>query len=298
MPTLTNPVASTHTCAITGAAGYVGGIIRRKFEAEAWAVRPLTRSPRDDKSVAFQLGRDLPPGALSACDTLIHCAYDFNQFTMEKARAVNIAGAQKLLDAARRDGVKKIVVISSISAFEGCKSVYGKAKLAIEKIALDAGATVVRPGLVFSENGGAMFGSLVAQVEKSSLLPLIGNGGQIQFLIHGDDLAALIFGLGSGLIPAPQGVITAAHDQGWPFRAILEKIAASKNKKVRFLPIPWRLLWLALKTAETLHAPTKFRSDSVVSLVNQNPRPSFSKLSLTGINPRPFHLANEPRVTS
>ena len=293
MPTLTN----SHTCAITGAAGYVGGIIRRKFEAEGWTVRPLTRSPKDDKSVAFQLGHDLPPSALSACDTLIHCAYDFDQFTMEKARAINIDGTAKLLAAAHRDGVKKIVVISSISAFEGCKSVYGKAKLAIEKIALDAGAIVIRPGLVFSENGGAMFGSLVAQVENSSLLPLIGSGDQIQYLVHDEDLAALVFGLGSGLIPPPQGVITAAHSQGWTFRGILEKIAASKNKKVRFLPIPWRLLWLALKTAETLHAPIKFRSDSVVSLQNQNPHPSFSELALTGVNPRPFHLANEPRGT-
>ena len=107
------------------------------------------------------------------------------------------------------------------------------------------------------------------------------------------DLAGLIFGLGSGLIPSPQGVITAAHDQGWTFRGILEKIAASKNKKVRFLPIPWRLLWLALKTAETLHAPIKFRSDSVVSLVNQNPHPSFNELALTGVTPRPFQLADE-----
>ena len=289
LPTITTPP----TCAITGAAGYVGGFIRRKFEAEGWTVRPLTRSPRDDKSVAFQLGGNLPPGALSGCGTLIHCAYDFDQFTMEKARAINIAGTRKLLDAAHRDGVKKIVVISSISAFEGCKSVYGKAKLAIEKIALGAGAIVVRPGLVFSENGGAMFGSLVSQVEKSSLLPLIGTGDQIQYLVHEDDLAGLIFGLGSGLIPSPQGVITAAHDQGWTFRGILEKIAASKNKKVRFLPIPWRLLWLALKTAETLHAPIKFRSDSVVSLVNQNPHPSFNELALTGVTPRPFQLADE-----
>ena len=91
---------------------------------------------------------------------------------MERAWTVNVAGTEKLLAAARRDGISKIVVISSISAFEGCKSVYGKAKLAIEKLAIDFGAIVVRPGLVFSENGGAMFGSLVAQVEKSTLLSL------------------------------------------------------------------------------------------------------------------------------
>jgi len=282
---------TTRTCAITGAAGYVGGVLKRKFETEGWTVRPLTRVPKNDKSVAFQLGRDLSPGALAGWDTLIHCAYDFDQFTMEKAWSVNVAGAEKLVAAARRDGVSRIVVISSISAFEGCKSVYGKAKLAIEKLARDAGAIVVRPGLVFSGNGGAMFGNLVGQVEKSSLLPIIGNGEQIQYLVHEDDLADLIYRLGAGLIPPPPGVIIAAHSRGWTFRAILEEIAASKGKKVRFLPIPWRLLWAAFKMAEAIHAPVKFRSDSVVSLVNQNPNPSFKELELTGATVRPFQLA-------
>ena len=121
------------------------------------------------------------------------------------------------------------------------------------------------------------------------------SGAATRFNIssHEDDLADLIFWpLGSGLISPPEGVITAAHDQGWKFRGILEHIAASKGKKVRFLPIPWRMLWAALKVAETLHVPVKFRSDSVVSLVNQNPHPSFKEMELTGIKARPFRLSS------
>ena len=76
---------------------------------------------------------------------LVHCAYDFKPLRWDEIRAVNVEGARKLFPAARAAGVEKIICISSISAYDGCRSLYGKAKLEIEKIALDNGALVIRP---------------------------------------------------------------------------------------------------------------------------------------------------------
>ena len=36
-----------------------------------------------------------------------------------------------------------------------------------------------------------MFGKLTAQVRQSSVIPLIGDGSQIQFLVHNEDLSRL-----------------------------------------------------------------------------------------------------------
>src|SRR5207253_1039840 len=116
--------------------------------------------------------------------------------------------------------IPKIIFISTISAFEGCRSLYGRAKLEIEKIALDCGALVIRPGLVYGSGpglrrtagsadgiqplkasvacetedrpasatqAGGMFGKLTAQVRKSPVIPVVGSGLQIQFLVHNED---------------------------------------------------------------------------------------------------------------
>ena len=85
---------------------------------------------------------------------------------------MNVEGSRKILEAAREAKTPKIIFISSISAFDGCRSLYGRAKLEIEKIALDCGALVIRPGLVYGEGAGGMFGKLVAQMKKSSVIPL------------------------------------------------------------------------------------------------------------------------------
>src|SRR5260370_41877608 len=84
--------------------------------------------------------------------------------------------------------------MSTISAFEGCRSDYGRAKLQIEAAGLAAGALVVRSGLVWADgppSGGGMFGSLARSV-RGGLVPLIGGGRHPQYLVHVQDLWALL----------------------------------------------------------------------------------------------------------
>jgi nucleoside-diphosphate-sugar epimerase len=277
------------TCAITGSNGYVGGCIKNHFAAHGWDVLELTRQPRPgSRAIAFQLGAEISPAALAGVDALVHCAYDFKPLTMQELRAVNVAGTEKLFQAARAAGVKKIVCISTISAYDGCRSLYGKAKLEIEKIALDYGALAIRPGLVYGDESGGMFGQLVNQVRKSSVIPLIGDGSQIQFLVHNEDLSAFIEEFASGKIEVPPRVLTAAHEKPWPFRQLLQEIARGLDKKIKFFPLPWRLVWLGLKTAETCGLRLGFRSDSLVSLMYQNPCPNFSANAPLGLICRPF----------
>jgi len=95
--------------------------------------------------------------------------------------------------------VDKIIFLSSISAFEGCRSLYGKAKLEIEKVAADLGATIIRPGLVYgSERPGGMYGSLQRVVARFPIMPLIGSGKHLQYLVHEDDLCELLLGFAAG----------------------------------------------------------------------------------------------------
>jgi len=278
-------------CAITGSSGYVGGCLKNYFAARGRDILELTRRPgAGARAAPFQLGAEISPQTLAGAGALVHCAYDFRPLRREEIRAVNVEGTRKLFQAARAAGVGRIVCLSSISAFDGCRSLYGGAKLEIEKIALDSGALVLRPGLVYGSEPAGMFGKLVAQVRKSSVLPVFDGGLQVQFLVHNEDLAAFIEKFTAGKIEIAPRVLTAAHEQPWPFRQLLSEIARGLDKKARFVPLPWRLLWAGLKTAEACGLRLNFRSDSLVSLMHQNPKPDFSPNAAAGLICRPFEI--------
>jgi nucleoside-diphosphate-sugar epimerase len=277
------------TCAITGANGYLGRGLNHYFAQHNWDVLELTRQPAlGARAVVFELGAALPTKALDGVTALVHCAYDFRPVRRADIEAVNVGGAERLLQAAQAAGVKRIVVISSISAFEGCRSLYGQAKLKIERLAREAGAVVLRPGLIHSEQPGAMFGKLVAQVRKASLVPLIGGGAQIQYLVHLEDLAAFIQRCAAGQAPDMAQPLTAAHEQPWTFRQLLAEIGRACGRTPKFVPVPWRPVWAAMKLAESCGLSLPFRSDSLLSLMHQNPRPDFRPNAAAGLVCRPF----------
>jgi nucleoside-diphosphate-sugar epimerase len=291
MSNSTNEKSSKPICAITGTGGFVGGCLKDYFARHGWETLELTRRPKPGtRAAVFQLGAEISPPSLAGVTALVHCAYDFQPLRREEIHAVNVEGTRKLLSAARAAGIGKIVCLSSLSAYDGCQSLYGRAKLEIEKIALDQGALVIRPGLIYGGGSGGMFGRLVGQVRQSSVLPIFGGGSQIQFLVHNEDLAAFIEKFIAGKTPAGPPRLSAAHAQPWPFKPLLMEIARGLGKKIRFIPLPWWLVWAGLKSAETCGLRLNFRSDSLVSLMHQNPNPDFSPNAKAGLVCRPFEI--------
>lgn len=280
-------------CAITGTSGYVGGRLKAHLQRSGWQIVDWTRRGGAGASARkFQLGQEVDPRAFAGVRTLVHCAYDFKARNWEEIVAINIQGSERLFRAARAAGVERIVFISSVSAFTGCRSLYGKAKLEIEAIALSLGAIVIRPGLVYGDTAGGVFGGLVNQVKGSRFVPLLGDGRQMQYLVHDEDLGRFVGRCAGGEIGTTQPV-TLAHEKGWPLRGLLEHLAVALEKKVTFIPIPWRLAWLGLKSLETVGLPAPFRSDSLIGLIYQHPAPSFDLARALHAECRPFQVTPE-----
>lgn len=219
---------------------------------------------------------------------LIHAAWDMRG--TREAREINEDGAATLFRGARDAGVRRIVFISTLSAFSGCRSLYGQSKLAAESLLHQIpGAVVFRLGLVFGASPGGMFGALQQQIRKSSVIPLIGRGLQPQYLLHEQTLAEAARGAIAGRFDPGLGKpITLAHPRGWPFRDLVKKIAASESRRVRLVPIPWQLLFTAARASEALGIRLPFRSDSIVSFVYQDPNPNFVPMQDYGIQPIAF----------
>ena len=264
-------------CAITGAGGYLGRVLSKSFTAQGWDIVCLTRRGGDEKNVQFQLAKTDPEKIpWQNVDALVHGAWDFSLTRWEEIHRVNVLGSIALLRAAKNAGVKRVVFISTFSAFEGCRSLYGRAKLEIEKEALTLGCAVVRPGLVYGPGAtGGTMGQLENAAKRGGIVPLLGDGSFAQFPVHEDDLARLIFLLCQPDAPIPREPISAAPAQKITLRELVETIAKKNNQRVFFVPLPWRILLAGLKTLEALHLPAPFRSDSLLGIVFQNPAPKF-----------------------
>jgi len=280
--------------AITGASGFVGSMLARHFEDAGWDVTRLSHSATtsDTSTVQFRLGEDVAPDVFRTrqISALVHCAYDFRPANPAEIHRVNVEGSRKLLEAAKDGGVERIAVMSSISAFEGATSKYGRAKLEIEAAALSVGALVVRSGLVYGDGpatAGGLFGSLAKSVERR-VVPLIDGGKHPQYLIHEEDLWLLLKGFLEGEVLDPGKPVVAAASKAWSLRDLLAELARRQGRHPRFVAVPWVPVWAGLRLAEIVRVPVPFRSDSVISLVRQDRNPDFDSLAATGIAVRDF----------
>ena len=265
---------------ITGAHGYLGSslaaFLRESGHEVIGLVRRISGDSALDEERLYRLGESIDSRTLEDLDVLVHCAYDFSLAKWAEIERVNVGGTAQLLDASRRAGIERIVLISTISAFDGCKSMYGRAKLEMEKSTAQRNGIAVRPGLLYGRYRRGLFNTLAGLTLKLPVVPLVGYGDQPQYLAHVDDVSGLVLSLAQSpdLRSYPR-TITAANPTPYTLRRILQFVAKSHGLKRFFLPVPSLFIWGMLRLVELVDLPLGFRSDSIVSLGNQDPDPIF-----------------------
>jgi nucleoside-diphosphate-sugar epimerase len=247
----------------------------------------LSSSAAGDSVVEFHLGEEIPADRLSGIDVLVHTAHDFGPLEWESIVHVDVEGARYLFKAAQEAGVGRILFVSTMAAFEGCKSMYGKAKLLIENEAISRGGVAIRPGLMWGGGPGGLVDSLRAMATKSTRVPVFNGGGQVLYLNHRADLSDFVARFALGEIDA-QGAFTLACDAPWTFKDILQRIALASGRGVSFHSLPWKPVYWLMQTLERGGIKPPFRSDSLLSLVNQDPSPDFSTYRRLGLAFRDF----------
>jgi nucleoside-diphosphate-sugar epimerase len=279
--------------AVTGANGYVGRLVSARYREAGWTVISLQRRVENDGAGSsarrFILGEPIDPDLLAGVDMLIHCAYDMTLTNSDDIERVNIEGTKRLFEAAVVHGVRRMVLVSSMSAYWGTEQVYGRAKLACEDAAAAAGGVSVRLGLVYGDGWGGMARSLRKLVELP-VTPLVG-ARSYQYTVHEDDAAQGLLALGAVKTFPSGAVVGLAHARRVPFRTLLEGFGRQAGVAPKFLPVPWRPVYGAMRVAELLRVPLPLRGDSLLGLVRPAGFvPSGDIWPDLGLTLRPFAL--------
>jgi nucleoside-diphosphate-sugar epimerase len=265
--------ANAPVAAVTGAHGYLGSQICETLESGGWQVIRLARSPGRGHGQVLLYDLATPVTAqvreaLRSVNALIHAAYDLALTSPADIWRVNVEGTRRLLEAAKEEGVGRIIALSSMSAFTGTSQLYGRAKLDIEAITIESGGCAVRPGLVHGEQAGGMAGAM----RKLTTLPVVpvltGEAGV--YTVREDDLMRVIALLASAAFLEP-GTISVAHPSRVTLTELLRTFAAQEHRRCRYVPVPWQLVYWLLRSGELMRLHLPFRADSLLGLIHTAP---------------------------
>lgn len=236
--------------AVTGASGFCGAAVARAAAAAGAGVRCLGRRPGPvGRHVPWDAGHDVPD--LTGVDLVIHLAAAVGdpgpgRATERAYRAVNVDGTARLLDAA---GERPVVWVSSSSVYrptgagpvtedhpvDGQLSAYGRTKAAGERLALAAGAVVLRPRAVYGPGDPHLLPRLLA-ARRGRWLPVPGPDVRLSLTAVENLADACLAATGW-----PAGAYNIADGRPYSRDGLLRAVLTATGQPAELVHLPVRL---------------------------------------------------------
>lgn len=273
---------------VTGASGFIGRAVSDHLVHEGHDVRGIDLAADPSRSVvAGDLARHGPWGdQLMGCDLVVHtAAIVSNAPSMRRAWEVNVLGTRRLLDAAVRADVPRLVHLSSVRAFSDLGfpdgvdesypvqpdgNSYVDTRVASEQVVLQAHAaeeistTVVRPGDVYGPRSRP-WTILPVQMIKARRFMLPASGRGVFSPVYVDDLVRGI--AAAGLDDRASGqVLTLAGGVGVATAEFFGHYYRMLGRRGPVVLPTWAAIGLsgaALGLATAAHRETEMRPETV-----------------------------------
>ena len=270
---------------VFGGSGFVGTQAVRYLAKAGWRVRVAVRNP----NLAYKMRllgdvgqidvvqanvRNVPSleRALEGATVALNMVGVLYETGRQGFQAVHVMGAKNIADAARTQGVERVVQVSAIGADANSPSKYARTKAEAEAAVRAAypNATIVRPSIVFGNDDG-FFNRFASMAQFSPVLPLIGGGAtRFQPVFVGD--------VGQALARVVTDPSTAGqtYELGGPaafsFKALMEKMLAETGQRRLLMPIPFPVASLLGQVGDLVAGilPPPVTSDQVESLKADN----------------------------
>jgi nucleoside-diphosphate-sugar epimerase len=250
---------------VTGAGGFIGSALVSAALAEGHRVRavlrPKGRLPVEHPNLSVHdVGLchhcELVE-SLRGADVVVHAAAALNG-DFEHQHNNTVTATEQLLGAMREAGVRRLVGISSFSVYDYAaladdsvldertpidsmkaehRSIYARAKIEQEALFRDFGATILRPGIVYSHDRLWNFALGRALGPRAWLL--VGPDAEIP-LVHVEDVAQaiLLAARRPPVLDAPINLVEDAPPHRWQ---LLNELNRTTEPPRRIVRLPWPL---------------------------------------------------------
>ncbi len=238
---------------VTGASGFLGRHIVKRLKEMKYKVRAMVRQTSNTKGLNKDMlvyadisGKGLQD-ATKNIDVVIHSAGIVKARNIEDFYEVNTRGTERLLDAAKKNGVKRFIFISSQAAAGPSKdakgidegypclpvSHYGKSKLEAESIVKTFKNHVIfRPSGIYGP-GDWEFLTIIKYVKKG-IKPFFGFRDMFLSLIYVEDAVRVIVeGIKKG-----SGVYFLSDGVSYPLKHFYKRLEDIFYKEARSIHIP------------------------------------------------------------
>jgi uncharacterized protein YbjT (DUF2867 family) len=285
---------------VFGGSGFVGTQAVRYLAKAGWRIRVAVRNPNlayrmrllgDVGQVDIAQANIRNPDSLNralegatAALNLVGVLYEGGR---QGFQAVHAMGAKNVAEAARAQGVTRMVQMSALGADPNSTSKYARTKAEGEAAvrAVYADAAIVRPSIVFGQGDG-FFNRFAAMAQFSPVLPLIG-GGQTRFQpVFVGDVGRALARIVTDAASAGQ-----TFELGGPathtFRELMEMMLAETDQRRALVPVPWPAARLLGSVGDVVSAllPPPITSDQVELLRTDNvvsgQAPGLAELGIT-----------------
>lgn len=235
---------------VTGAFSYSGKYITKRLLERGEEVITLTNHPdRPDpfhgKVKAFPMDFNDPAGlasALSGVDVLVNTYWvRFDQGSNTQPKAVENTG--KLVNAAVKAGVKRIVHISITNPSADSHLPYFWGKAANEKFVTESGMSyaILRPTVLFGKED-ILINNIAWLLRKFPFFGLPGDGAYKLSPTYVDDLAELAV---EAVYSKENYIWDAVGPDEFTFKEMVSLIGRTTGKERALIPLPPRLALLA-----------------------------------------------------
>jgi uncharacterized protein YbjT (DUF2867 family) len=253
--------------AVAGSTGFVGRHLVRRLAGRGVAVRGLARNPAAARAVlpssveVVQADLLKPPAlgaALQGVDVVVHCAAitaDHKETFRGQYARVNGEGTRNLVDAARRGGAKRIVLLNGLGTNRGRDGSYMRTRWEMGEAVRTGGLAWValQPSILFGD--GAPFPTAIARLaRRSPVVPILGSGRtRLQPLWVEDLCTCLALAVDR---PAWDGrAMDLGGPEQLPYTEVVELILAAAHLRRPPVPVPLGLARIAASVMSVLPNP-------------------------------------------
>lgn len=287
---------------VVGAAGFIGRHILAALTGAGHQVIGAVRDPArmnltfpSVEFIACDLANDRDPALwrkrLTGVDAVVVAAGLLHGRDMED---VHVTGPAALYRASAETGVKRVVLISAISARADVDSDYARTKLAGEQTLKDSGLpwTVLRPSLVYARGSYGGTSLLRGMAGLPFVIPVPSAGQQYFSPIHADDLSHVV-----RLVCENEEFVGCVLEPVGPETLTLRDLLSLYRRwlghgSARFITLPLWALEAAARLGDWLGAGP-ISSNSLTQLLAGNAGDSEAFAKATGFTPRRLTAALE-----